>query len=468
MKIAAILVLAAAALSTTAATAGAAGGVCPVHNNPNEIVVAGGSGQSAQLGKPFGSPFQVGLANTNGCPLTGNLAGINIDFDAPGAGASGLFSSTGSNKAVVGTDAQGIATAPSFTANDTVGSYTVDAHSDYGTVEFFVTNTAAGIPTAIAATGTTDQQATVNSQYAQPLQARVTDANGNPVQGATISFSVVPGTTGAGAMFLGGAATATTDSTGLATSPPLLANGTPGRFTATASTEGVSTVATYTFDNHAGVTTFAAAGSSKANARVEARYRQPLTVTVRDATGKPVEGATVNFTVAPADSGASATFVGSSSQATATTDANGRASSPPLVANKTAGSFTATASTGDQTLRYRLTNVPGAPASITAGAASGESTVIKTRFPVPLAVTVTDQYGNAVVGRVVVFTTPTHGPSGHFANRSRRIRIATNRNGVAVAPPLTANRKAGGFVVTARVEGTSPRAAFALVNKARG
>jgi protocatechuate 3,4-dioxygenase beta subunit len=467
MKIAAILVLAAATLSTTAATAGAAGDACPAQNNPNEIVIAGGSGQTAQLGKPFGSPFQVVLANTNGCPLTGNLAGINVGFVAPGGGASGLFSTTGSNQAVVGTDAQGIATAPSFTANHTVGGYTVGAQSDYGTAAFSVTNTAAGIPTAIAASGTTDQQATVNSHYAQPLQARATDANGNPVQGATVTFSVVPGASGAGGMFLGGAATATTDSNGLATSPPLLANGTSGRFTATASTDGVSTVATYTFDNHADATTLAAVGSAKANARVEARYRRPLSVTVRDATGQPIEGATVNFAVAPADSGAAATFAGGSSQTTATTDANGRASSPPLVANKTAGSFIATASTGGETLRYRLTNVPGAPASIAAGAASGESTVVQTRFAVPLAVTVTDQYGNPVVGEVVVFTTPAHGPSGHFAKRSRRTRVATNRNGVAVAPPLTANRKAGGFAVTARVEGSAPRAAFALINTGR-
>lgn len=467
MKIGAVAVLAAATLSTTAATAGATGSACPAQNNPNEIVVVGGSGQSTQLGKPFGSSFQVALANTNGCALTGNLAGISIGFVAPGSGASGLFSTTGSNQAVVGTDAQGIATAPSFTANHTVGSYAVDAQSDYGTAKFSVTNTAAGIPTAIAASGATDQQATVNNLYAQPLRARATDANGNPVQGATVTFSVVPGANGAGGMFLGGVA-ATTDSNGLATSPPLLANGTPGRFTATASTDGVSTVAIYTFDNHAAVTTLAAVGSAKASARVEARYRRPLSATVRDATGRPIEGATVNFAVAPAESDAVATFAGGSSQAIATTDAHGQASSPPLVANKTAGSFTATASTGGDTLRYRLTNLPGAPASIAAGAASGESTVVQTRFAVPLAVTVTDRYGNPVVGQVVVFTTPARGPSGYFLKRARRIRVATNRNGVAVAPPLTANRKAGGFAVTARVVGSASLAAFALVNTARG
>jgi hypothetical protein len=145
-------------------SAGATGTACPSSNPPNEIVLAGGSGQTAQLGKQFPQNFQAQLANTNGCPLTGNLAGINIDFDAPGSGPSGIFAGSGSREAVVGTDAQGIATAPAFTANYTAGSYTVDAHSDYGSIEFFVSNTATGLPAAITATGTSSEEATVNGQ----------------------------------------------------------------------------------------------------------------------------------------------------------------------------------------------------------------------------------------------------------------------------------------------------------------
>ncbi|HEY2073348.1 MAG TPA: Ig-like domain-containing protein, partial [Gaiellaceae bacterium] len=218
----------AAALSVSGARA--SGSACPTSNNPNELVLAGGSGQTAQLGKSFAQSFQVKLANTNGCPLTGNLAGITINFDAPGSGASGIFASSGSREAYVGTDAGGVATAPPFTANYTVGDYAVDAHSDYGSVGISLSNTANGLPSAIASTGTPSQEAAVNGNYGQPLQARVTDANGNPVQGANVTFAVLPGTTGASASFLGGEPSATTDANGLATSPPLVANGTPGRF----------------------------------------------------------------------------------------------------------------------------------------------------------------------------------------------------------------------------------------------
>src|SRR5579864_913182 len=95
------------------------------------LVLVAGSGQQAQLGKQFGQSLQVMLANTNGCPLTGSLAGVTINFDAPGSGASGIFANSGSREAYVGTDSQGVATAPPFTANYTTGDYAVDAHSDY-------------------------------------------------------------------------------------------------------------------------------------------------------------------------------------------------------------------------------------------------------------------------------------------------------------------------------------------------
>ena len=486
-----VLALACAALTRVivlaggAGSAAAAGSACPSSNPPNELLLAGGSGQTAPLEKTFQQNLQVQLANSNGCPLTGNLAGINIDFVAPGSGASGIFASTGSKLAIVGTDAQGIATAPPFIANDTAGSYSVDAQSDYGTVNLYLTNTAAGLPASITATGATNQEATVNAQYAQPLQARITDSSGNPVQGAIVSFSVVTGVTGAGASFLGGGqASATTDSNGVATSPPVLANGTPGRFTATASTDGLSVVATYALDNHAAAVTITPTTAIDAKATVGTRYKQPLQARVLDSGGQPIEGASVTFTIAPADSGAGASFLGGTSQANALTDANGQATSPPLTANKSAGTFTATAGTaGDsQPAGYTLTNLAGAPDSITAGAASGESTHVGARFPVSLAITVTDKNDNPVAGATVTFIAPAHGPSGHFAIRlrnathvkkpvrlrtSRIVRVTTNSRGIAIAPPFTANSRAGGYTVTAAVKGTSSRAAFALVNQPR-
>lgn len=460
-------------LALGAGPSAGAGSACPASNPPNTLVLAGGSGQTAQLGRQFQGNLQVALANTDGCPLTGNLAGISVDFVAPGGGASGIFAATGTGVAVVGTDAQGTATAPSFTANDTAGSYGVDAESDYGTVPLYLTNTAGGLPASVAVQGAAEQEASVNSRYGQPLQARVTDANGNPVQGVQVSFSVTPGVTGASASFLGGQGTATTDSNGIATSPPLFANGTPGRFAATASTDGLSTVATYTLDNHAAATTIEAiATTDPATATVETRYRRPLQARVLDGNGQPIEGASVTFGIQPSGSGAGATFVGGATQATVTANADGLATSPPVLANKTAGTYTATATTGDTgAATYTLENLAAAPDTITAGAASGESTPVRMRFPVRLAVTVADKDGNPVAAATVVFSAPAEDASGRFTIRkrttSRIAKVRTNKKGIAVAPPFAAGTKAGGYIVTATITGTSKRAAFALVNQPR-
>ena len=469
MKRVLVLGAAAAALTVAGGSARASDGVCPTSNPPNELVLAGGSGQTAQLGRTFAQSLQVRLANTNGCPLTGNLAGITVNFDAPGSGASGIFASSGgSREAYIGTDAEGVATSPPFTANFTAGTYTVDAHSDYGSVEISMANTGGGVPASISSAGPTSEEATVNGTYGQPLQARVTDANGNPVQGASVTFAVVPGTTGASAAFLGGQPSATTDSSGLATSPALVANGVPGRFTATASTDGVSTVVTYTLDNRADATTLRMTSTTRGRkATVDTRYGSPLRARLLDSRGQPIEGATVTFAVAASDNGATATFAGATGQATALTDAHGLATAPPLVANKTAGTFSATVTALGARSRCVLENVAAAPATIAAGAADGQSTTVGTRFPIPLAATVSDRNGNPVAGAIVAFVAPANGVSGRFVHDRRIVRVRTNAKGIAVAPPFTANASAGGYAVVATVRGAPVRAAVSLLNLPR-
>jgi hypothetical protein len=137
------------------------------------------------------------------------------------------------------------------------------------------------------------------------------------------------------------------------------------------------------------------------------------------------------------------------------------------VANSTAGRFTATAAvTGiAKPVSYALENVAGAAATITAGAADGQATAAGSRFPIRLAVTVTDADKNVVAGVLVTFRAPAHGPGGHFARTARIVRVRTNADGVAVAPPFVANATPGGYVVTAAVAGSKSRAAFALVNR---
>jgi hypothetical protein len=71
------------------------------------------------------------------------------------------------------------------------------------------------------------------------LVATVKDSGGNPVSGATVTFTA-PGSGASAAFSSGSSATALTDATGVATAPILTANGTTGSYTVTASTSGLS------------------------------------------------------------------------------------------------------------------------------------------------------------------------------------------------------------------------------------
>ncbi len=367
---------------------------CPSSNPPNQLTLVAGTPQTATLGSGFASNLQVALTNSNGCAVTGT-AGVPVTFNAPSSGASGVFSTSGSDTVIVGADASGTVAAPLFTANTTAGSYTVTASSQYGPVSFSLTNTAAGIPARIVAVSLKSRSASVMGRYPQPLQVKVLDSGGNPIAGTTVAFTLGSG----------------------GTSP-------------------------------CGTTT---------------------------------------------SSSASATFAGGGTQATATTDANGLATSPTFAANTTAGSFTATAvvssgggggnesagKAGAPTVTpvsFSLSNLAGKPTKIAPGVGSTQSAITGNPFPIALAVTVTDAQKNPVPGAIITFSAPVSG--GHFTLRSRgsrhhrahssyahKVKVKTSVCGIAVAPPFTASRKPGGYIVKALAKHARP-AAFALVNEA--
>jgi protocatechuate 3,4-dioxygenase beta subunit len=362
---------------------------CPSSNPPNELTLVAGTPQTGILQSAFGAGLQVALSNSDGCPVT-NAAGVPVTFSAPPTGAGGVFSTSGSNTVTVGSDASGNVAAPTFTANDTQGSYTLTAISQYGSVSFSLTNTAVGIPAKITTIPLKSRSASVTSRYPQPLQVRALDANGNPVAGATITFTLGTGSA-------------------------------------------------------------SACGTSAS---------------------------------------ASASFIGGSAQATASTGANGVASSPLLTANSTAGLFTATAavsgkepsagagSSAATAVSFALSNLAGKPLKLTAGVGATQSTPTGSSFPIRFAVTVTDAEKNPVPNAQIAFSAPVDGASGRFTthtrgshhnrshtSHSRTVQVKTNACGIAVAPLFTASDEQGGYIVKASVK-HAKTAAFALVNEA--
>ncbi len=88
------------------------------------------------------------------------VAGASVTFSAPGSGASGAFSTS----ATVLTDANGIATAPAFTANGVVGAFTVHATTTGAAspANFALTNNARLSFSGVTATGTGTATATLS------------------------------------------------------------------------------------------------------------------------------------------------------------------------------------------------------------------------------------------------------------------------------------------------------------------
>src|SRR5206468_9646733 len=93
------------------------------------------------------------------------------------------------------------------------------------------------------------QSAPVNTAFAAPLVAIVTDAGGNPVSGALVAFGV-PSSGAAGSF--AGQNTAVTDTLGVATSGILTANGITGAWQAIATVAGATTGAAFSLTNTAG------------------------------------------------------------------------------------------------------------------------------------------------------------------------------------------------------------------------
>lgn len=223
------------------------GSACPSSNPPNQMTLAAGTPQTTILQTAFASNLQAMLTNSDGCPVNSAAAGTPVTFSAPSTGASGVFSASGSNVVTVGADASGTVAAPAFIANDTAGSYTLTASSQYGSVLFSLTNTAAGIPARITAIALKSRSVGVTGRFPQPLQVRVIDLSGNPVAGVSVTFTLGSGKASAcgtsatpAASFAGGGAQATaiTGASGMATSPLFTANSAAGSFTASATVSG--------------------------------------------------------------------------------------------------------------------------------------------------------------------------------------------------------------------------------------
>jgi hypothetical protein len=321
-------------------------------NSPAEAIAAtSGSPQSAALNTAFAEPL-VATVTMGGSPVSGAF----VVFTAPPTGASGTFAGGTSTESDT-TNASGVATSSTFTANGTLGAVMVSATvaGTTATASFSLSITS-GPAASITATSGSLQDATISTAFEEPLVATVLDSNQNPVSGASVTFTApLTGASGAFASNSTATETAITNTSGVATSSTFTADAMAGSYVVTATLAGVATAASFSLTNITGaVVSIATTSGTPQSATVNAAFAAPLSVTVLDSNRNPLSGALVTFEV-PA-TGASGTFAGGVN--TATTNSSGMATSAIFTANGSVGTYTVTATvaSGAQPANFVLTN----------------------------------------------------------------------------------------------------------------
>ncbi|HLX61114.1 MAG TPA: Ig-like domain-containing protein, partial [Planctomycetota bacterium] len=258
---------------------------------PSTITTTAGTPQSATVNTAFVTTLVAVVKDS----FANVVPGVSVTFTAPAGGASGKFVNT-TNTTAVTTDSNGLATATAFTANTIAGSYNVTAAASGGTnpsTNFALTNNP-GAAASIAANAGTPQSTTVNTPFANPLQAIVKDSFSNPVPGVSVTFTApASGTSGT---FSNSTITitGTTNASGIL-SETFTANTAAGSYTVTATTAGVGTPASFSLTNTPGAAThFSVTAPGSANANIAFNF----TVTALDQFNNTVSGyaGTVHFT----------------------------------------------------------------------------------------------------------------------------------------------------------------------------
>ncbi len=230
---------------------------------------------------------------------------------------------------------------------DAAGSYTITATDGAHTAWTATTSSftvIAAAPSQVIWT-TSPGTSIAGSAVVGPPTVKIEDAYNNLVSGAVVNMAV---TTGPG-VFIASTTSVTTSTPGTAAFPSLFLQA-AGNYTITASAGSASATSSSFTVNAASAHAIMVWGGSGQSATVNTNFASPFSAFVTDTYGNPVSGATVTFT-APA-SGAGGTFHATTaggtclatgavqSSCTATTNANGIATSLAFTANGTAGKYT--------------------------------------------------------------------------------------------------------------------------------
>lgn len=385
------------------------------------LAVNAGNNQAARVNTAVGIAPSVVIRDGNNNPVVG----ASVTF----AIASGGGAVTG---ATALTDGSGIATVGGWTLGATVGTNTLTATSTFGSVTFTATATAAAAST-LAINAGDGQAARTGTPVAIPPSVVVLDPLGNPVSGASVTFSVVSG---------GGSVTgspAITNASGIATVGSWTLGPTAGANSLSASSGGLTPV---TF----GATgTAPAAGSMTLNggnaqtATVNTPVAVPPSVIIRDINGNPLGGVSVTFAVVSGG--------GSVTGATTTSNGSGIATVGGWTLGTTAGANSMRATSTAGIVTFTATGVAGPATQMAINNGNNQTVPAGTSVPTEPRVLVRDAFNNPKSGVSVTFAVASGGGSstGNVAT--------TSNSGLATVGSWTLGPTVGANTLTAASAG---------------
>jgi hypothetical protein len=330
-----------------------------------------------------------------------------------------------------------VATVSSSGLVASVGNGTTQIVATAGSVSTQVTVTVAQAAFTLTKTAGDNQSASAGTQLPQALAVQVTDSLGNPVSGATVSFSV---TSGSGIVT---PLSALTDASGNASTRWTIGDTVAAQQRVTASS-GTLTAAVFSATATAGPpsTVVKLAGDNQKLGTGTAVSVKPA-VQVSDQYGNPIANVTVTFT--PGMTGGTVTG------GTVPTTAAGVA---------TVGGWTMSASPGTDTLIATVAGTgitakfvatvrtPGPPASVIVQVGDGQTGLVGYAVNFAPAVLVRDTAGIPSVNAAVTFGGATGGSSVSGGS------VMTGSDGVATVGSWTLGTTPGSATLTATVTGS--------------
>ncbi len=426
-------------LTATAAGAGIAGNPATFSamatTVPASVTATAGQGQSATVASQVSTAPEVRVLDAASNPVEG----VSVTFAITGGG--GTISG-----AVQGTDADGRASVASWTLGNAPGSNTVSAtvtgSGISGNPVTFSATAQTGPAATVVATQGGGQTAGVGTAVSIPPQVRVTDAQGNDLQGVPVTFAVASG----GGSVSG--SSQTTGSGGQATVGAWTLGASPGTNTITATVAGSGiggNPVTFSATGASIPAAVVASAGTNQSATVGTQVGTAPEVRVTDAIGNPVQGVTVSFAV----TGGGGSLSGGT---TPTTDADGRAAVGGWTLGSVPGSNTLSATVTGSSIAgnpvgFSATGLVGPPATVVATQGNGQSASVGGTVSVDPQVRVQDASGNNVPGVSVTFAVTSGGGSVSGSTQT------TGSNGRATVGSWTLGSSPGTNTLSATVAG---------------